>query len=119
MAKLGFLKEEPNGGFGGVIQTPLLNLQISLEPADKEKPAQPDYRVLINGKEAGAAWRKVIQSGADAGKERLSIAIEDPVLANVWVSAKVVPGQKIEMTWEPKTAPAAQPQARARTSGPG
>ncbi|OQM76714.1 DUF736 domain-containing protein [Manganibacter manganicus] len=70
-------------GFAGRIQTLMLDLEVSILPADPSEAGNaPDYR-LYRGegedvREIGAAWNR---TGEKAG-DYLSVLIDDPMLAH-------------------------------------
>jgi len=62
-------------GFTGTLRTLTLNVKVKLAPNDKgDSEKAPDFRVQAAGHDIGAAWRKT----SEAGREYLSVSIDDP-----------------------------------------
>jgi uncharacterized protein (DUF736 family) len=64
-------------GFTGKLDTLAIKANVTFERNDdKQKDSHPDYTVLSNGKEIGAAWER----GDDRGNY-ISVSFEEPSLA--------------------------------------
>ena len=51
-------------GFSGTLILPSLNgMRITFEPVKNPTEKGPDYRVIMGGFEAGAAWKKTSKAG--------------------------------------------------------
>jgi uncharacterized protein (DUF736 family) len=78
MATIGIFTAKDNG-YEGAIETLTLKAKLSIEPAKKNGPSQPDYRVFhvtdSFKSDIGAAWKKTSQA---FGAEYLSLSIDDP-----------------------------------------
>ncbi len=69
-------------GFSGQIKTLMLDLEVSIVPAEPSEAGNaPDYRLHLGegdeAREIGAAWSR---TGEKAG-DYLSVLIDDPILA--------------------------------------
>ena len=63
-------------GYAGSIRTLMLNGRVRIVPNDRKTVADaPDFRVLMDASEIGAAWRKTRQ---DTGKSFLKVRLDDP-----------------------------------------
>jgi uncharacterized protein (DUF736 family) len=60
--------------FNGRIYTLTLNLPASFEPLAKKGEKAPDYRIISDGSDIGAAWKKISQDG----NEYISVSLDDP-----------------------------------------
>jgi uncharacterized protein (DUF736 family) len=63
-------------GFTGKLDTLAIKANVTFERNDKQKDSHPDYTVLANGKDIGAAWER----GDDRG-HYISVSFEEPSLA--------------------------------------
>jgi len=68
MATIGNFVATQNG-YEGTIETLAIKVQVTLVTRQKSKDKQPDYDVLANGREIGAAWERM---------GFLSLNIDDP-----------------------------------------
>jgi uncharacterized protein (DUF736 family) len=62
--------------FAGVIRTLHLNTAVRIVPTGHTEEKAPDFRVMVENYELGAAWSKK----SEQGNEYLSIRIDDPSL---------------------------------------
>ena len=63
-------------GYAGSIRTLMLNGRVRIVPNErKSSPEAPDFRVLMDTSEIGAAWKKIKQ---DTGKSFLKLRLDDP-----------------------------------------
>ena len=80
MATIGFVTKRDDGRYEGEIKTLSVRADIVILPiANKEAPNQPDFRVMSQGIEIGAAW---IRTGQISGKEYVALSIAAPELGN-------------------------------------
>lgn len=73
MAHIGTFTHE-NNSYSGTVRTLTLNVKIKIVPNDKEKANAPDYRILVDNFEIGAAWKKI----SKAERPYLSVTLDDP-----------------------------------------
>jgi uncharacterized protein (DUF736 family) len=73
MAHIGTFTEQ-NNSYSGTVRTLTLNVKIKIVPNGKEKGNAPDYRILVDNFEIGAAWKKV----SKADRPYLSVTLDDP-----------------------------------------
>ena len=74
MANIGTFTAQ-NGSYTGTVRTLTLNVKVRLVPSDKASENAPDYRVVAgNGREIGAAWKKL----SKAERPYLSVTLDDP-----------------------------------------
>jgi uncharacterized protein (DUF736 family) len=67
-------------GYAGTIRTMTINVKAAIVLNDKDgNDKAPDFRVLADGKELGAAWRA--KPRAEGGKPYLSVELDDPSFA--------------------------------------
>jgi len=73
-------------GYAGTIRTLTLNSQVQIVANDrKESDGAPEYRIMADTSEIGAAWRKT-KRGFD--KTYLSVKLDDPSLPEpIWGGA--------------------------------
>jgi uncharacterized protein (DUF736 family) len=84
MAQIGIFTRGDDGAFTGTIRTLAINIKATIKPVVKDSERSPDYRVIANGVELGAGWRKVAK---DKGDEYVSIKLDDPSFtAAIYVS---------------------------------
>lgn len=74
MIIIGTFKKTDNG-FAGTIRTLTVNAKATLVPNDKRSENAPDYRLLANSVEIGAAWQKTAK---ESDRPYLSISLDDP-----------------------------------------
>ena len=76
MPAIGHVTKQANGGYKGYLKTLSIRAEIDLVPnASKSADNQPDFRVLTQGVEIGAAW---IKTGESSGKEYVSLSLAAP-----------------------------------------
>ena len=76
MPAIGHVTKQANGGYKGHLKTLSIRAEIDLVPnASKSADNQPDFRVLTQGVEIGAAW---IRTGESSGKEYVSLSLAAP-----------------------------------------
>jgi uncharacterized protein (DUF736 family) len=70
-------------GYAGTIRTLTLNIEVQIVVNDrKESDGAPEYRIMADTSEIGAAWRKS-KRGFD--KTYLSVKLDDPSLPEpIW-----------------------------------
>jgi uncharacterized protein (DUF736 family) len=75
MSVIGTVKRE-DSKYVGRLKTLSINVPIEIVPVtNKETEKHPDYRIVVMGKEVGAAWDRI---GDTSKKEYVSCKIEDP-----------------------------------------
>lgn len=76
MPAIGYVTRQEHGGFKGQLKTVSIRAEIEILPnKGKSSDAQPDFRVLSQGVEVGAGWRR---TGESSGKEYVSLSIAAP-----------------------------------------
>jgi uncharacterized protein (DUF736 family) len=76
MPAIGHVTKQANGGYKGHLKTLSIRAEIDLVlNASKSAENQPDFRVLTQGVEIGAAW---IKTGESSGKEYVSLSLAAP-----------------------------------------
>jgi uncharacterized protein (DUF736 family) len=76
MPAIGYVTRNSDGGFSGNLKTLSIRASVEIVPnASKSSDTQPDYRVLSEGVEIGAAWNKV---GESSGKDYVSLSLAAP-----------------------------------------
>jgi uncharacterized protein (DUF736 family) len=82
-------------GFSGTLILPSLNgMKITFEPVKNPTDKGPDYRVIIGGFEAGAAWSKTSKKG----NAYISVKLSEPSFHGGTIYPVVV---KSEKAWIP------------------
>ena len=80
MATIGSVTKREDGRYEGELKTLSVRADIVLMPVgEKSAESQPDYRVLSQGVEIGAAW---LRRGQMSGKEYVSLSISAPELGS-------------------------------------
>ena len=74
--------------FSGVVKTLALNVKAKITRAEKENDKAPDYRIFVGATELGAAWQKT----SGAGREYLSVKLDDPALTHALNCALMASG---------------------------
>lgn len=106
MATLGYVIRDGDG-FKGQLQTVTLNPGVSIEivPNDrKEKPKQPDYRVMAGKVEVGAGWNRIAEV---SGNEYVSLGLAAPEFGprRLYANLGRVPGadgeERYNLIWNP------------------
>lgn len=76
MAAIGYVTKLDDGRYKGELKTLSIRAEIVITPnRDKANDNQPDYRVLAEGVEIGAAWVRISET---SGKEYVSLSIAAP-----------------------------------------
>ena len=66
MAIIANLKKQENGTFEGKLKTLTINECIVIQPLeDGFRESAPDYRIKVNGFEAGAGWKEISENNND------------------------------------------------------
>ena len=80
MATIGSVTKREDGRYEGELRTLSVRADVVLIPVgEKSAESQPDYRVLSQGVEIGAAW---LRRGQMSGKEYVSLSISAPELGS-------------------------------------
>ena len=77
MAIIGKFTKQENGSFFGSITTLTISTLAAFEPAPKKSDKSPDYRLIADDCEIGAAWERT----TDGGQTHLSVRLDDPSFA--------------------------------------
>ena len=77
MTQIGIVTRQADGSYKGQLKTLSIRASITIAPNLAKEPdtKQPDYRVLANGTEIGAAW---IRTSETSGKEYVTVALAAP-----------------------------------------
>jgi uncharacterized protein (DUF736 family) len=76
MAAIGYVIRQEDGSFKGQLKTLSSGADIDIVPnRRKNTDGQPDYGVVANGVEVGAAWRRVSR---DSGTSYVSLSLAAP-----------------------------------------
>jgi uncharacterized protein (DUF736 family) len=76
MPAIGHVTKQSNGGYKGQIKTISIRADIDIVPnATKAADQQPDFRVLAQGIEIGAAW---IRKSEVSGNKYVSLSLAAP-----------------------------------------
>lgn len=79
MALIGSFSKTADG-YEGTIRTMTINVKAKFVLHDKNgNDKAPDFKILADGKELGAAWRA--KAKAEGGKPYLSVELDDPSFA--------------------------------------
>ncbi|CAO3425561.1 DUF736 domain-containing protein [Azospirillum doebereinerae] len=90
MAQIGTFTRNDDGSYTGIIKTLTLTIKARFVPAEKDSEKSPDLRILCNGTEIGAGWRKAAK---DTGREYHSVKLDDPSFpAPIFASLVTVDG---------------------------
>jgi len=92
-------------GYAGSIRTLMLNGRVRIVANErKSSPEAPDFRVLLDSSEIGAAWKKAKQ---DTGKSFLKLRLDDPAWPQpVWGVLLETPGDGlIRLVWRRTNRP--------------
>lgn len=82
--------------FEGNIRTLTLSGRMVIRPSElKRSDNSPDYRVIMNGIEVGAAWKKVSQED----NPYLRVSIDDPSLPAVIRANMVLVDGQYHLIW--------------------
>jgi len=102
-----------DGGFSGTLIIPSLNgMKITFEPVKKPTDKGPDYRVIIGGFEAGAAWTKT----SKAGNAYISVKLSEPSFHGGTIYPVVVKSERdgYRIDWSPQPKRSRQPHEDER-----
>lgn len=78
MATLGIVNKQKDGSLRGQFKTLSVQCPIEILPVKKKSSEKaPDYRVMLNGIECGAGWKKM---GKTSGEEYVSCSVAMPEL---------------------------------------
>ncbi|MFT4075712.1 MAG: DUF736 domain-containing protein [Asticcacaulis sp.] len=66
-------------GFTGMLRTLALKAEIHIEPVESPSERGPDYRLLVDGVEFGAGWKRISRDGE---RDYLSVKFDDPTWTN-------------------------------------
>ena len=75
MPAIGHVKLLSNGSYKGRLVTLSIRKDIQIIPAEKHHDAQPDFRVMADDVELGAAWKRQNRTN---GNEYISISLAAP-----------------------------------------
>ena len=76
MPSIGIVKyDETTDAYAGELRTLSIRAKVQLVPVHKTRDSQPDYRILSENVEVGAAWKRV---STNSGNEYLSLSIAAP-----------------------------------------
>lgn len=103
MATIGYVTKREDGRYDGELRTLTRRAQISIVPvADKPSDNHPDFRILANGIEIGAAW---IRTGKTSGVEYISLSISAPELGRLYANLGPAAGRSdpnvFALIWNP------------------
>jgi uncharacterized protein (DUF736 family) len=104
-----FTYSTTNDTYTGELYSPVLPAKVSIEPNPNRGGKAPDYRLLADGHEIGAAWKRTTR---DKGAPFLSVHLDDPGLP---APVDAMLSQSGELVWNRGRAPArpAQPGPQA------
>ena len=88
-------------GFSGTLILPSLNgMKITFEKVKNPTDKGPDYRVIIGGFEAGAAWSKTSKKG----NAYISVKLSEPSFHGTTIYPVVVKSDKVgyRLDWNPQ-----------------
>jgi uncharacterized protein (DUF736 family) len=77
MAIIGKFTRQKNGIFVGSIKTLTTDLVAAFEPVSRKNKKAPDYRLMADGFNLGAAWERTTGNGGSY----LSVLLDDPSFA--------------------------------------
>jgi uncharacterized protein (DUF736 family) len=89
-------------GFSGTLILPSLNgMKITFEKVKNPTDKGPDYRVIIGGFEAGAAWSKTSKKG----NAYISVKLSEPSFHGTTIYPVVVKNEKLGylLDWNPQS----------------
>ena len=90
-------------GYSGTIRTMTINVKSAFVLNDKNgNEKAPDFKVLADGKELGAAWRATAKS--ESAKPYLRVELDDPSFAEPLRAALFENGEegKASLVWNRK-----------------
>jgi len=77
MSAIGYVTHRENGTYEGFLRTLTIDAPITLMPVTKTSDKSPDYRILSNRAEVGAAWVRTAQS---TGSTYVALMFDTPEL---------------------------------------
>jgi uncharacterized protein (DUF736 family) len=105
MPAIGYVTRNSEGGFSGNLKTLSIRASIDIIPnPSKTADTQPDFRVVSEGVEIGAAWNKV---GENSGKDYVSLSLSAPefgprkLYANLGRAAGQADDDAFAVIWNP------------------
>ena len=76
MPAIGYVTRQEDGSFKGQLRTLSIRADIEIVPnRTKNTESQPDYRIVTNSVEVGAAWRR---TSRDTGASYVSLSLAAP-----------------------------------------
>jgi uncharacterized protein (DUF736 family) len=79
MAIIGTFTRSVDGRLAGNLRTLTLGSKLQFVPeSNKSTDSAPDFRIFLEGLEAGAAWRKTAR---ESGRDYWSVKLDDPAFA--------------------------------------
>ena len=105
MPAIGRVTRQSDGAYKGVIATLSIRQTIQFVPNNKAHDSQPDYLVMAQHVEIGAAWWRTAVS---SGKEYLSISLAAPefgsrtLYANLGRAPKSDDDNEFVIIWNPQ-----------------
>lgn len=106
MATIGYVTKREDGRYEGELKTLSIRADIAIVPVtDKTSDNQPDFRVLSQGIEIGAAWKR---TGQTSGKPYVSVSIAAPefgartIYANLGRAAGQSDPDVYALIWSPQ-----------------
>jgi len=105
MPAIGRVTRQSDGTYKGVLATLSIRQDIQFVPNKKAAESQPDYLVMAQDVEVGAAWWRTAIS---SGKEYLSISLAAPEFGNRTLYANLGRASKSEdenefvIIWNPQ-----------------
>jgi uncharacterized protein (DUF736 family) len=76
MAIIGTFTKQEDGSFSGTIETLTIHARATFEPITKRGEKAPDYRIVSDLADIGAAWERTKE-----GATHLSVRLDDPSFA--------------------------------------
>jgi len=99
MAIIANLKKQENGTFEGKLKTLIINERIVIQPLeDGSSESAPDYRIKVNGFEAGAGWKETSENNNDY----VSCQLDSPELPNKIFANLIEKDGKYLLIWSRK-----------------
>ncbi|PLP60790.1 DUF736 domain-containing protein [Mesorhizobium loti] len=105
MTAIGYVIKQDNGAYKGQLKTLSLRTDIDIVPNQaKNADNHPDFRVLAQGVEVGAAW---VRTGETSGKDYVSLSIAAPefgprkLYANLGRAAGQDDDETFAIIWNP------------------
>ncbi len=98
MAIIANLKKQENGTFEGKLKTLTINERIVVQPIEGSSDSAPDYRIKVNGFEAGAGWKETSENN----NEYVSCQLDSPELPNKIFANLIEKDDKYLLIWSRK-----------------